>query len=752
MAKLRVKEGKLSIFLLMVMLLSIVWSMEMAGWVEGLYAVEWTTLGGLIVGFLLIRSRWPRVVSHLVGLVVGALLVVATMARFIGAGLGWRDGLYVLTYQFDVWLRTVVAGQSSTDPVMFVLLVTLLGWWLGYASAWMTFGTHRVWQTLALTGGAMLLVVYGSSPKVVPFFVLYVLCALLLAVRMYVYAQEQSWEKGKAHFDQDIGFYFLRDGGLLVAAVIAAIWIFPLLSSSSALSDLWAQVGGPWRTVGNEWNRLFSGIRGYGQDYENIPFAERLALGGPVELGENVVMWVTTEKGRYWRGTTYDKYDGRGWQNTDGVSAAIPAETDLPREGRYELRRLVRQTIVPTWSGIGQMFWVGQPVRVDLPVEIEYSFTYPAVADTRDPFSAPAMVSLIKSRVPLAPDRPYTVVSSASVADVESLRGDGDDYPTWATQRYLQLPPTLPERVIGLAEEIAGPYDNAYDKATAVRDYLRRAIAYNEDIEAPPPDRDPIDYLLFDSQEGYCTYYASAMVVLARAVGIPSRLAVGYAGGDVDSELGRYQVRESNTHAWVEVYFPGYGWVEFEPTASEEPIFRAGRIDEIEAARESSAVESQQERELERFAEDVGDDGVAPPPPSSGRPLAGVLVLMGIGVAASTGIAYWIIRSRRLEELSGAGKVYWRMCSYARFLGEGGEFHQTPFEYASVLAERVPPGTHQIERITALYVRERFAPHAADSRGEQEAEEAWQKLRPLLTQALLRKVRRSIRGSLRWRP
>jgi transglutaminase-like putative cysteine protease len=753
MAKLRVKEGKLSFLLLMLMLFSIVWSMEMAGWVEGLHVVEWTALGGLVVGFLLTRSRWPRILSHLLSLLVGVPLILWVMARFIGSDLGWRDGLSMLAYHFDAWLRILVAGESSTDAAMFVLLMTLLGWWLGYTSAWLVFGTHKVWQALGLTGAAMLVVAYGSPPESLPFFLLYILCALLLAIRMYVYTQEQSWEKARAHYDRDINFYFLRDGSLLVIIVLAAVWVLPLLSSSSFLADLWAEVEGPWQAIGDEWSRIFSGIRGYRQDYENIPFTDQLALGGPVDLSSNVVMWVRTEEGRYWRGTTYDRYNGTGWENTDGLSANIPVEMQLPREGEYELRHLVRQIIAPNWSGVGQIFALGQPVEVGLPVEIRYSFAGFASTDIQDPFSAPAMVSLIKSRVPLSSGQPYVVVSSTSVADVESLKGVGDDYPTWVTRRYLQLPPTLPQRVGELAQEITAPHDNAYDKAAALQDYLRRTITYSQDIEAPPPDRDGVDYLLFDTREGYCNYYASAMVVMARAVGIPSRLAVGYVGGEFDSETAQYSVQERNTHAWVEVYFPRYGWVEFEPTASEEPIPRLVGSEEARPDGERPDAESDLERGLDRLeeVEDI-DEALILAPPSEGPSLVSYLLIATVVVLAAVGLTFWIVRLRRSEALSAVQRAYRLMCSYARFLGVRGEFYQTPNEYAVVLAERIPSGASHVEHITALFVQERFAPHATGLSEEQAAQEAWRELRMIMARELLRRAPRRLRSSLRWRP
>ena len=102
--------------------------------------------------------------------------------------------------------------------------MALLGWWIGYACAWMVFGAHRVWQALALSGAAMLLVVYASPPEVGPFFVLYIVCALLLAVRVYVFTQEESWARQHARYDRDITLHFLRDGGILVVAIVAVYW------------------------------------------------------------------------------------------------------------------------------------------------------------------------------------------------------------------------------------------------------------------------------------------------------------------------------------------------------------------------------------------------------------------------------------------------------------------------------------------------------------------------------------------------
>lgn len=105
----------------------------------------------------------------------------------------------------------------------------------------------------------------------------------------------------------------------------------------------------------------------------------------------------------------------------------------------------------------------------------------------------------------------------------------------------------------------------AYDQAIAIETHLR-SFRYTLDIPLPPKGQDVTDYFLFDLQKGYCDYYATSMVVLARAAGLPSRLVVGYGSGLFDPEHNRYIVTEADAHSWAEIYFPEFGWIEFEPT------------------------------------------------------------------------------------------------------------------------------------------------------------------------------------------
>jgi hypothetical protein len=123
-----------------------------------------------------------------------------------------------------------------------------------------------------------------------------------------------------------------------------------------------------------------------------------------------------------------------------------------------------------------------------------------------------------------------------------------------------------------LAERIASGADNPYVKALRIQNYLRETYPYDLTMGPAPEKRDVVDYFLFDIQRGFCSHYATAMVVMLRSVGVPARVVTGYATGNYDYDRGAYRVPVSAAHAWVEVFFPGYGWMEFEPTAYRSPF------------------------------------------------------------------------------------------------------------------------------------------------------------------------------------
>ena len=142
------------------------------------------------------------------------------------------------------------------------------------------------------------------------------------------------------------------------------------------------------------------------------------------------------------------------------------------------------------------------------------------------------------------------------MADAAQLRNAGRDYPNWVKAKYLQLPNNISAQVRGLARNIVGQANTDYDKAAAIERWLRANITYDENLAAPPPGVEGSEYILFRTHRAYCTYYATAMIVMLRSQGVPARMATGYAQGEMNAasaglSSALYSVKVKDSHAWV---------------------------------------------------------------------------------------------------------------------------------------------------------------------------------------------------------
>jgi hypothetical protein len=227
----------------------------------------------------------------------------------------------------------------------------------------------------------------------------------------------------------------------------------------------------------------------------------------------------------------------------------------LPAEVRAEQSRLAEQGVLVSWSMNTQTFRVAT---------MTYSGVFPMFGD----------VEAVYARDGLSSGDSYEVVSLDSRATSEQLRLAGSNVPAHVENRYLQLPDTVTDRTRDLAQSLTAESRNAYDAAKAIESYLRNTIAYTESIPFAPPEVDIVDHVLFEDPRGYCEYYASAFIVMARSAGLPARMAVGFFPTD-EREDSEYLYRELNAHAWPEVYFEGYGWIAFEPTSGRAEINRS---------------------------------------------------------------------------------------------------------------------------------------------------------------------------------
>ncbi len=292
------------------------------------------------------------------------------------------------------------------------------------------------------------------------------------------------------------------------------------------------------------------------------------------ELPPIVIQGITTDAPRYyWRSVIYDQYVGAGWFSTSAPPQPIDANEPLIPGVLSEYKAL--HLNVQMQEPEGKLYWSGMLYSADIPLTVDWRLRPQSnlFADQ----TALLQADMFAARTDATT---YKVEAYVPTPSINELRAASTAYPQHIRDLYLALPQSVPERVHRLAQEITHGKETPYDKAKAIESYLRDNYPYDLEISAPPPDRDVADYFLFDLRRGYCDYYATAMVVLARSSGIPARFVSGYSSGEYDAPNAQYIIRELHAHSWAEVYFPEIGWVEFEPTGHEPEIERvATKID-----------------------------------------------------------------------------------------------------------------------------------------------------------------------------
>ncbi|MGQ0602862.1 MAG: transglutaminase family protein [Anaerolineales bacterium] len=299
-----------------------------------------------------------------------------------------------------------------------------------------------------------------------------------------------------------------------------------------------------------------NGIREPSENYY-YGFDSNLDLRYRGGLSDAVVMYVRSPAWSYWRSHSYDTYDGAFWsQSDDSLRPArhFPGTItfDLPTD-EQALGEEVVQTFYIVQEQPNLLFAAYRPVQVFM---------------RSDGMSLDAGDG-IRLGEPLRAEMLYTVLSRRPNFDPQQLRAASADYPP-DIARYLQLPPNITPRTRELAHALTTNAGNAFDKASAIRDYL---LTSPYDFFPPPhkPGSEVVDTFLFEDRRGICEMFASAHVVMLRSLGIPARLVAGYGAGEYNALSGYYTVQMNNAHAWVEVYFSGYGWVPFDPTPGWTP-------------------------------------------------------------------------------------------------------------------------------------------------------------------------------------
>jgi hypothetical protein len=354
----------------------------------------------------------------------------------------------------------------------------------------------------------------------------------------------------------------------------------------------------------------------------------------------------------------------------------------------------------------------------------------------------------------------YDMVSLVSTASDDDLRRAATDYGSSITDHYLQLPVDLPDRVGELAARLTQTADTPLDKARAIEAYLRGpSFVYSQDVDAPPTQADGVDHFLFESRTGYSDYFASSMAVMLRTVGVPARMAAGYAPGQFDAQSGRNAVRDSDSHGWVQVYFPDFGWIDFEPTpAWPDPSRQVGRPASSVGEGGATLVETPAPTQPEgfQFPAEIGltglglEGGFERGPESFDflrlvvAPIIAVIIALLVVVAVLQ--VLWNLGVRGLVP---EAQIYAKMSRLGAVAGVGRTSNQTPTEYAHTLGLALPALSDESGLVATSYSAVRYGTHSGlkkqGSPGEQDEQgealkDAWKTIRRALLGRTLRRI------------
>lgn len=544
-------------------------------WVPFLYFTQTIGFIGTVIGLALGYSYFPR--KTLTRLSIGYTMVLIPFQLLKATERTdwlWQD-LTSLSVRLLASLAQFIKGQPVYDQLFFTSSVTLGYWIIGLCAGYWLIRHKDFLSAIIPAGLAMLVIQNFDSGKSIRIWGLglYIFIALLLAGRMYLLENQSFWKK--AHFLLTLETTAnLERGAITMAAVTVFIaWSLPgWITSIKPAAQAWRDFSHPiLERLSDATSALDTP---YAKSSSGDFYSNELTLGQQAALGDNPVFFVEVAANdfvpirNYWKGRSYDLYINGRWANTTNTNNNFNPNVDEVVLEYPNNRNKMEFTFTNNFPKQGLLYTPAETIWVSREGN---TLSTPISADVND-------ITAWLATPQLSSGNKYTVHTMIADPSAEELRAVGIEYPTWVTEKYLQVPENIKPQLKKLAEEISAPYDTVYDKTEAITAYLRKTIKYETKItNIPPENKDPVLWVLFDVKTGFCMYYASAETLMLRSIGIPARMSVGFAEGNFDELAERYVVTHGDAHAWPEVYFPGIGWVEFEPTGNQNPLIRPER-------------------------------------------------------------------------------------------------------------------------------------------------------------------------------
>jgi Transglutaminase-like superfamily/TgpA N-terminal domain/Domain of unknown function (DUF4129) len=702
--RLRPDEGWVALPLVLILAATMAWSFADARWVlgqDGLTSfVIWVALVAAAWGYLSARLDISPWLAQAVGCTVGAFIVIeAVGASLPGAAPGLGGWFHATaTSVTQAYLDLTWRHQASTLQVgHFCLIVGILVWGTAQAASYDVFGYHRT-----VNGVLLLAVVLTANMALTQHdqyfaLVLFSAAALVLLLLAHAADERSSWLRHRIWRGRDFQSPHLRGGMVFAAAAVAGSLALTTVASSQPLS-------GPLRDLNNNAQNALSWLGGYlpagGQSkiQPTSDFGSTASITSAFRESSRDVFTVGLASGSvslHWRLVAYDTFQTTGWALGPNHEDHVPAGGRVDA-GTLDLvgpstsgRTLISIVVHVQDSSLGHVVVASEPNTVTADVQRTVVGSGPGAVD----IAALATNAQDYTVTAFVPD----IVPGGTNLTEWRLQHAGTTYPPGLQARYTQGAglvgadgKALLTEIESWAQANGNSFSNEYDVGKAIQDYLQsNRFQYNSDISALMPrctGLSTVDCFALIRQ-GFCEQYATTMTMLMRMQGYPARYVLGYLPGALNPHTNVQQVTSQQKHAWVEVFFPGFGWIPFDPTGG-----GVGRPTQLEPG---SA---------------VTPSPIITPTPGhvgTGRPVSPTPVSpAGAGSTQSTGspaimlvslilglvvlLALFVLWRRRPRRLDAPDTVYRNVVRLASRLGYKPQPTQTIYEYTGMLAEVVP--------------------------------------------------------------
>jgi len=474
----------------------------------------------------------------------------------------WLTIAYFVFFPFDLWMVSRMLAAGAQNPGLYAALLATVHLML-FATIVRLYSATKTRDYLFLTMMAFSSMLAAAILTVDTVFLAFFFVFLGLAISTFVAlemwrsaqgAVTRPIESGSSAATQLHNALGIVSAGIAMGSLAVGAIIFLILPriSGGYMSGLTMQP---------------TMISGFSDDVE-------LGEIGEIKKNSMVVMRVTVDGGLdaahgvHWRGVALTRFDGKRWYNDPHEPTTISPPSDgawfhlKPEDAdTQKYAHPIHYTVLLEPIGTTALFFANQAESVRGRFNEDAGRT---AFGQRHSYLLEDFTGSIFNPYHAYARMEYEANSLVPAPPAAAVRGAGSNYPVSIRESYLQLP-AIDSRIPDLAAQITQHDGNPYDKARSIEGYLHSHYGYTLDLSGPPQP-DPLAFFLFQKRAGHCEYFAAAMAVMLRTQGIPSRYVNGFQTGEYNDVAGDLVVRASDAHSWVEAYFPGFGWLTFDPT------------------------------------------------------------------------------------------------------------------------------------------------------------------------------------------